>query len=75
MIDHKWENKTMSRRNKIFAAAVVFILIVSIIIFYKENSKEWMHYQKSYNEKMAAKLNDPSYLKAPLRIEQIWLPS
>ena len=74
MIDHKWEKETMSRRNKIFAAAVVFILIVAIVIFYKENSKEWMHFQKSYNEKMAAKLNDPSYLKAPLRIEQIWLP-
>lgn len=74
MIDPKWEKKTMGRRNKIFAAVVIFILIVSIVVFYKENSKEWMHYQKSYNEKMAVKLNDASYLKAPLKIEQIWLP-
>ncbi len=74
MIDNKWEKETMKRRNRIFAAAVIFILIVLIVIFYKENNKEWMHYQKSYNEKMAAKLNDPSYLKTPFKIEQIWLP-
>ena len=74
MINLKWEKEAMSRRNKIFAAAVVFVMIIAIVIFYRENNQEWMHYQKSYNEKMAAKLNDPSYLKLPLKIEQIWLP-
>ena len=74
MTDHKWEKDVMRRRNKIFAAVVVIIMIIAIVIFYRENNKEWMHYQKSYNEKMAVKLNEPSYLKARLKIEQIWLP-
>ncbi len=74
MKDRKWDKEVMGKRNKVFAAVVIFIMIITVIIFYRENSKEWMHFQKSYNEKMAAKLNDPSYLKAPLKIAQIWLP-
>ncbi|MCC6543728.1 MAG: c-type cytochrome [Nitrospirae bacterium] len=74
MINRKWEIEAMRRRNKIFAAAIIVVMIIAVVIFYRENNKEWMHYQKDYNEKMAAKLNDPSYLKTPLRIAQIWLP-
>lgn len=74
MKDRNWDRTVMRKRNKIFAAAVVIIMIIAIFIFYRENNKEWMHYQRNYNEEMASKLNDPSYLKAPLKIDQIWLP-
>ncbi|MBI5756286.1 MAG: cytochrome c [Nitrospirae bacterium] len=73
-MDYKWEKGVTKRRNKVFAAAVFFIIIVASVIFYRENRQEWMRYQRSYNEKLASKLNDPTYLKNPIKIEQTWLP-
>ena len=64
----------MRRRHKIFAAAVIAIIIILIAIFSRENGKEWIKYQKSYNAKLAEKLNRPEFRSLPLKIQQIWLP-
>ena len=73
-MDLKWEKRVMRRRNKIFAASVIATIIILIVIFYRESNHEWKHFQKTYNVKLAEKLNSPDIKNEPLRINQLWLP-
>lgn len=73
-MDLNWERRVMKRRHKIFAAVVIAIMIITIVIFYRENSQEWKRYQKDYNVKLADRLNKPELKGEPLRINQTWLP-
>ena len=72
-MDPNWESGVMKRRHKVFAAAVIAIVIITVVIFYRENSQEWRHYQQSYNTKLADKLNKPEFQSEPIRIKQVWL--
>lgn len=73
-MDLNWERSSMRRRNKIFAAVVIIIIILLLVIFYREHTKEWIAYQKTYYEKVAAKLNKPEFANKPPKINQIWIP-
>lgn len=73
-MDLNWEMSVMKRRHKVFAAAVIAIVVIVMVMFYRETDQEWRHYQKSYNAKLADKLKKPEYLSEPLKIQQVWLP-
>lgn len=73
-MDFEWERRVKSRQNKVFAAVVIAIVLIVIAIFYREMTNEWQMFQKTYNVKLAAKLNKPEFRETPLKIQQIWLP-
>ncbi len=69
-----WERSATKWRHMIFAVIMVAILIILMVIFSKEAGKEWMTFQKSYNEKLSDKLNKPEFRNTPLKVNQIWIP-
>ncbi len=73
-MDLAWERSATKWRHRIFGVVVMAILIILMVIFHGEASKEWMTYQKTYNEKLASRLNKPEFRNTPVRINQIWLP-
>ncbi|MEE8184945.1 MAG: c-type cytochrome [Thermodesulfobacteriota bacterium] len=72
-MDVKWERAVMARRNRVFAIVSIILLLILIVISFRENTQEWMGYQKEYYRRIAVRLNDPGFRNKPLKIEQIWL--
>ncbi|MBI5096371.1 MAG: cytochrome c [Nitrospirae bacterium] len=74
-MDLKWERNATKWRHRLFAAVMIATLIILAVIFRRETGKEWIGYQRDYNEKLAAKLNKPEFAATPVRIQQVWIQS
>ncbi|MDH4228341.1 MAG: cytochrome c [Nitrospirota bacterium] len=65
----------MDIKNVLFAFAGVSMAVVFGILSYNGANPEWHDYQRPYYKMLAQKMNDPALANAPLKIEQVWLPT
>lgn len=72
-MDLNWERSATKWRHRLFATVMIAILMILAVIFKGEAGKEWIGFQKEYNEKLAVRLNKPELAAAPARINQIWV--
>src|SRR3989304_6764313 len=72
-MDLNWERSPTKWRHRLFSAVMIGILIILAVICKGETGKEWMGFQKEYNEKLAVRLNKPEFAATPVRIKQIWV--
>ncbi len=73
-MDIEWERKVIARRRKVIVVVMIIIILLLVEIARRENTQEWMKYQKEYFVQLSDKLDDPSFLKKSPKIEQFWLP-
>jgi len=73
-VDIAWERRVMRRRHIVFFVVVIILIGVVGTIFYREHTKEWMAYQRTYYAKLAKRLNRPELAATPLKVNQIWIP-
>jgi len=65
----------MDIKNVLFAIASLSMAALFGYHAYQGANPEWHDYQRTYYEMLADKMHDPKLAGAPLKIDQVWLPT
>lgn len=65
----------MDIKNVLFAIAGLSTALLFGYHSYQGANPEWQGYQRTYYKMLAEKMNDPKLADAPLKIDQVWLPT